>query len=168
MDLYNSIINLSKMFRYTMATDLRFVSFSEELEYLQTYLNLQRLRYGESLSVEIDVPDEIMDVSIPFNFLQPIVENAFTHGFSVEQENKQVQVHAMRSGNAVLIRMFNNGAHLDNMTLQRVQKSLENNSGHGLSLIYAKLKSAYQTDFAMEFESGEGRGTTVLVTVPIR
>lgn len=168
MDLYNSIINLSKMFRYTMATDLRFVPFSEEMEYLQTYLNLQRLRYGESLSVEIDVPDEVKDVSVPFNFLQPIVENTFTHGFSVEQEDKRVLIHAMKSGDTVMIRMFNNGAHLDQVTLQRVRKSLENNSGHGLSLIYAKLKSAYQSNFKMEIESREGNGTTILLMIPIR
>lgn len=168
MDLYTSIISLSKMFRYTMATDLKFVPFSEEVEYLQTYLNLQRLRYGDSLSVDIDIPKDLMDIQVPFNFLQPIVENAFTHGFAVEMEQKKVMVHAGRSGDTVLIHMFNNGRHLDEVTLRRVEKSLENNSGHGLSLIYAKLKSAYQDTFTMEFESQEGIGVTVLVTIPVK
>lgn len=165
--LYDAIIDLSKMFRYTMATDLRFMPFSSELEYLQTYLNLQRLRYGNTLDVRMDIPEELYSISMPFNFLQPIVENAFTHGFDITEEKKKIYIHAEKAGKYVKIRIFNNGNMLDPITLNRVRKSLENNTGHGLSLIYAKLKSAYHTDFMLDITSGEKNGTVVSVAFPI-
>lgn len=165
--LYDAIIDLSKMFRYTMATDLRFMPFASELEYLQTYLNLQRLRYGDTLDVRMDIPEELYSISMPFNFLQPIVENAFTHGFDITEEKKKIYIHAEKAGKYVKIRIFNNGNMLDPITLNRVRKSLENNTGHGLSLIYAKLKSAYHTDFILDITSGEKNGTVVSVAFPI-
>lgn len=165
--LYDAIIDLSKMFRYTMATDLRFMPLASEIEYLQTYLNLQRLRYGDTLDIRIDIPNELFKMSVPFNFLQPIVENAFTHGFDTAEDKKKIYINARKMGKYVKISIYNNGNTLDEITLNRVRKSLENNTGHGLSLIYTKLKLAYQTDFMMDITSDVQNGTIVFIAFPI-
>lgn len=51
-DLYSAIIDLSRMFRYTMRSDLRFVELESEILYIENYLNLQKLRYGDALKVK--------------------------------------------------------------------------------------------------------------------
>lgn len=165
-ELYDAIIDLAKMFRYTMASNLRFVELHSELEYLGTYLNLQRLRYKDKLLVDIDVKDDCSRTPVPFNFLQPIVENAFTHGFLFDGE-KRIRIEAKRENEYIVCSCYNNGLIPDEVTVNRIQKSLCNNSGHGLALIYAKLKSAYGTDFQMKISVEPEAGTCVRVRLPI-
>ncbi len=166
--LYDSIINLAKMFRYTMAADLRFVSLESELEYLGTYLDLQKLRYGKSLEVTYRIDDAMKSVMVPFNFLQPVVENAFTHGFADVDGRRKIRIEVEPDGEKAEIRVYNNGSNVDEVTLNRVKRSLPNNNGHGLSFIYDKLKAAYGTEFTMDICSGEKEETCVSVTVPAR
>jgi quercetin dioxygenase-like cupin family protein/ligand-binding sensor protein len=166
-DLYNAIIDLSKMFRYTMTVDLKFVSLSSEVEYLETYLNLQRLRYGKGLEVEYFIEDELQNISVPFNFLQPIVENAFTHGFSPSDNIKLIRINVERIKNTAKFSILNNGVPLNDITINRINRSLLNNTGHGLSLIYEKIKSAYVRDFKMEVVSNDKEETGVIVYIPI-
>lgn len=165
-DLYNAIIDLSKMFRYTMTVDLKFVTLKSEIEYLETYLNLQRLRYGQGLKVIYEIDDDIQNISVPFNFLQPIVENAFTHGFSPSDNDKLIKINVRKEKDKVRISILNNGVSLNYVTLNRVNKSLANNTGHGLSLIYNKLKSAYSTEFNMEIKANEQGYIEVIVVIP--
>lgn len=167
-DLYNSIIDLSKMFRYTMTVDLKFVSLSSEIEYLETYLNLQRLRYGGDLQVHYEIENKLNNIIIPFNFLQPIVENAFIHGFSPSDNKKMIRIKVQEIKNRVRISIVNNGVPLNKVTLNRVNKGLTSNTGHGLSLIYEKLKSAYSQNFKMEVTSNENNETYVIMEIPIK
>lgn len=67
-ELYDAIIDLSKMFRYTTKTKENFVPFSQEAAYLKTYLKLQKLRYEDSLQVDIKINTQLDDWLVPFNF----------------------------------------------------------------------------------------------------
>ena len=167
-ELYNAIIDLARMFRYTMKSELRFVALSSELGYLKNYLNLQRLRYGKALAIAYDVADELRHIAVPFNFLQPIVENAFIHGFRDCDLQKHIRVQVKTQGEYARISVYNNGTVLDEITLNRVTKGLTGNSGHGLSLIYTKMQSAYGADFAMDIQSNCREGTCVFVIIPIK
>lgn len=167
-DLYGAIIDLAKMFRYTMKSNMRFIALASELSYLENYLNLQHLRYGQALSVEYDIDDELRYIAVPFNFLQPIVENAFTHGFRNCDLQKRIRIQVEKVEKYAVISVYNNGTVLDDVTLNRVTKGIVGNSGHGLSLIYTKLQSAYGADFNMNIKSVQQEGTCVSVTVPIK
>lgn len=164
-DLYKSIINLSKMFRYTMVSDIEKVTLSKELEYLNTYLSLQKLRYKDGLKVQYEIEDECLDVSVPFNFLQPIVENAFIHGFMSYDFDKLVVIKIDTIGRKIRILMQNNGIGMMQEAQDRANRSLKSGSGHGLSLIYDKLKQCYDDNFLMEVGSVDGM-TTIKIEIP--
>lgn len=166
-DLYNSIIDLSKMFRYTMTVDLKFVLLNSEIEYLENYLNLQKLRYGEELEINYKISKNLRNIKVPFNFLQPIVENAFTHGFLHSDDKKLIKINVEKLKNKAKIAITNNGVSLSEVELNRANKSLINNTGHGLSLIYEKLKSAYGSDFSIEIKNINNKETSVIVVIPI-
>ncbi|MDD2447892.1 MAG: histidine kinase [Tissierellia bacterium] len=167
-DLYEAIINLSKMFRYTMTVDLNFVSLDAEIEYLETYLNLQRLRYVSQLEVQYYIDQELINMMVPFNFLQPVVENAFTHGFSPSDDKKIIKIIVRKSEDTAIITIINNGIPLNQVTMNRINKSITSNTGHGLSFIYEKLKSAYSEDFMMKVISNNNGETGVIMYIPIR
>ena len=155
------------MFRYTMATELRFVPLSSELEYLDTYLGLQKLRYREQLEINFAISSDVKTVQVPFNFLQPIVENAFVHGFSALEGERRIWVDAEKRDDVVEIRVTNNGSIPDDITVNRVRRSMAGNTGHGLSLIYEKLKSAYGDRFTMDICTISETGVRIIVTVPL-
>ncbi len=165
--LYNSIIDLSKMFRYTMTVDLRFVTLTSEIEYLETYLNLQKLRYGDDLEVLYNIEKGMDNIKVPFNFIQPIVENAFTHGFIPSNNKKLIKISVKKVKDKAKIVVLNNGVLLDDITLNRVNRGLYRNTGHGLSLIYEKLKSAYSDEFSMNITSSTKDDTKVSVIIPV-
>lgn len=165
-NLYNSIIDLGKIFRYTMSSELRYVSLEYELEYLKNYLNLQKLRYSDALDVEYDIQNDLLSIKIPFNFLQPIVENAFTHGFFEANVKKLIKIKVKQKNGKVYISVINNGLGLDKITLNRIEKSIQSNTGHGLSLIYQKLKMSYNLDFTFDISSTEDGETSVIIIIP--
>ena len=78
--LYQSIIDLSKMLRYSVRIRGRQIPLAVELDYLEAYLKLQKLRYPVGFSYKISMDPELEQAIVPFNFLQPVAENAFTHG----------------------------------------------------------------------------------------
>lgn len=166
-DLYSAIIDLSKMFRYTMRSDLRFVELEAEILYIKNYLNLQKLRYGEALKVEYVIPKDLYKISVPFNFIQPIVENAFTHGFRDIDKEKQIKIVASVDCQYVVIEICNNGTTLDESTIEKVKTGIRSNNGHGLSLIYTKFTSAYGSDFEMNIKSNSKEGTYIVIKIPI-
>lgn len=163
--LYGSIIDLAELFRYTMKTDRQFVSFEEELAYLNNYLNLQKLRYRENLKIFFDLTDALMGVAIPFNSLQTIAENAFIHGFGKAIGTKNIWIETRVHENKAEIKISNNGAGISPIDLNRINKSLAE-SGHGLSMIYTKLKEAFDEQFKMYLFSEENK-TGVILQIPI-
>lgn len=162
--LYNSIIDLSDLFRYTMRTNRRFIAFERELEYLNHYLNLQKLRYREDLCISYDLDDNLEGIAVPFNFLQPIAENAFVHGFDRDARCRKIWIVAKIEKGQVVISITNNGTPLHPITLNRVNRSLASGS-HGLSMIYTKLRDAFNEKFSINLISTV-QGTTVRVIFP--
>ncbi|MDR1308457.1 MAG: histidine kinase [Deltaproteobacteria bacterium] len=169
--LYTAIIQLSSMFRYIMPIDRSSVKLAQEIGYVENYLALQKLRYGDNLAVSKSFDDKVMGMTVPPNFLQPIVENSFTHGFRDYAGIMRIFLETSMTGNRGVIWVKNNGKRLDEASLLRVRKGLSSNSGHALSLIYTKLKSFYGEDFDMnitsEFSQDDGPMTMVTLDVPI-
>lgn len=78
------------MLRYSVRIRGRQIPLAVELDYLEAYLKLQKLRYPVGFSYKISMDPELEQAIVPFNFLQPVAENAFTHGFSNEKEKKLI------------------------------------------------------------------------------
>ena len=166
MDLYQSIIDLSKMFRYTMVQTAQIVPLSQEIEYLKSYLNLQKLRYGKDLSLSYSIAPECASTPVPFNFLQPIAENAFTHAFKQFDKPKKVSVRVSRGKGRTIIRISNNGNPPAVEDVNRISLSWASGSGHGLSFIYDKLKNCFGSDFEMKLNVTKQKQTHVTVSLP--
>ncbi len=163
---YQAITDLAKMLRYSSSDNLRTVRLEEEISSLRTYLHMQELRYGSGLTTEINCPPEVLDCIVPYNFLQPIVENAFTHGFTDMMSRKILKVEINKKDDRLLFTITNNGKLIDGMTVDRILTGMRTGSGHGLSLVYTRLRNVCGEDFSIEITSGEPGGTSVTVSLP--
>ena len=104
----------------------------------------------------------------PFNFLQPIVENAFTHGFVDFAGQKRLEIRVRAEDGRLCFLVANNGTAIDEITLNRIQNSMDRNSGHGMSLVCAKLEATYGDDFSITIHSAETQGTEIRLEIPCR
>ncbi len=166
-DLYSAIIDLSKLFRYTMDIESEFTQLENEINYVKKYLNLQKIRYGDELEIEYDLDESYNNISVPFNFLQPIVENAFVHGFKNRIDKKHLKIATFFCNERLRIIISNNGSYLSDHDICVVIQKIHNNSGHGLSLIHSKLQFAFGNNFKMDVVSKENEDTSFIVDIPI-
>lgn len=164
---YQAITDLAKMFRYSTSENLKNVPLREEISYLRTYLHMQQLRYGDLLTANISCQKNILARLVPFNFLQPFVENAFTHGFVDMVSQMVLNIFIKCQGDSMIFTISNNGALIDGTTVKRVLGGMRNNSGHGLSLVYAKLQNTYGGNFSIDMASNPEDGTSVIITLPL-
>lgn len=103
-------LGLSDFFKYSINREQKQLnSLSEELNAIRTYLEIEKVRFGERLSFEIDCPDELLDVQIPQLLIQPLVENAIKHGLSQITENGLIRISISREEKQLKIRIYDNG-----------------------------------------------------------
>lgn len=165
-DLYSGIIDLSKMFRFSSGEEYGMATFAEELEYVTIYLRLQSRRYGDELRILTEISPAISDIRVPFNFLQPIVENAFSHGFMEFDDEKMIRIQCLKKGSRAEIAISNNGNMIDMAGVAQLHRHLTSGSRNGLSLIYQKLEMAYGEHFDMWITSSFDL-TTVHLSIPL-
>src|SRR4051812_43660827 len=85
------------------------VTLGEELETLQTYLEIESIRFGDRLTVEFAAPDELIELPVPNFILQPLVENAIKHGVAPTSRAVIVRVGARREGQDLILSVSDNG-----------------------------------------------------------
>ena len=91
----STLMRLSSLLRTVLRSGREISTLGEELNIISTYLDIERARFEDRLSVRIDVSAELRDLNIPSLLLQPLVENAIKHGISKSSEGGQIRVSAI-------------------------------------------------------------------------
>jgi hypothetical protein len=149
------IAGLSDLLRYALdrAGNQR-VTVHEEAGMLRRYLEIQRLRFADRLTFEIDVPADVGRAVIPVLLLQPLAENAIRHGIARSAGPGRVTVRAFRRDDALHIEMFNSG-----------RLALPVERGIGLANTVARLEQLYGDQQRFDLQNSAG-GVTAEVTIP--
>ncbi|MDR7865354.1 MAG: sensor histidine kinase [Sporomusaceae bacterium] len=161
------IIELSDFFRRSLKTSRDFVTLKEELEHVESYLTLEKARFGPRLTIVRIIDDEALNVLIPTFTIQPLVENAVKHGLLAQETGGTVSITACRNGNSVDIVIADDGAGISSATLAQVLVTgFGKGAGVGLSNVNERLKNIYGPKHALAIDSVEGQGTRVSLTIP--
>lgn len=136
------------------------VSLRRELQFLDSYLDIERARFEERLQVVIDIDAEAMNAEVPNMFLQPLVENSIQHGISKKAQVGLITIYGHRQSNRVLITIDDNGGG------SRGQSD-SGGLGIGLSNTQARLQQLYGLDFAFHLITTTD-GTRVEIDIPFR
>ena len=165
MTLYQAIVDLSKMFHYTLRNTSVTAEIRQELQYLKAYLQLQKLRTGADLSVAFEVPEELLGRQIPFNLLQPLAENAFHYGFLPGEEKKLI-LRITPRGTDTLITLENSGRSMTEEEIQAINEGMRQTTTHGLSMIRQKLENLYGDRYVFEAAGRSGGGMKIRILIP--
>jgi uncharacterized RmlC-like cupin family protein/ligand-binding sensor protein len=168
MKTYDSVIDLSNMFRYSLRNNSNKILLKEEVDYLKNYIALQQLRYGDNLEVDFEIPEKLEKVCIPFNCLQQIVGNCFKHGFKDMKGRIRIVIHAESDEREIRIAIEDNGMGMESEELYELVERLRDGSGRnsGLMMTTSKLKSFYGDAFSIEIDSRPEGGTRVTLSLP--
>lgn len=101
------VLDLSDLFRASLDASTRLISLREEVEIVRGYLRIEEVRLGDKLVLNWDLPDELMDASVPRLILQPLVENAVLHGISRLEARGMLSIVATRQGRFLVIDVEN-------------------------------------------------------------
>lgn len=137
------------------------VTLAEEMAFLEHYLAIQRIRFGDTLRIETNISPDAKYTSVPCLFLQPLVENAIRHGISRRSSGGTVVITATRVKDRVEIRVTDDGIGLPDHWV------LENCAGLGLSITRQRVAGLYPngtSQFGITRRSGGG--TEVAITLP--
>jgi signal transduction histidine kinase len=151
------IVRLSRLLRLALdEANTKEVTLAHELGCLEPYLELEKLRLGDRLSVTMDIEPAAREALMPGMMLQPLVENAIRHGIAPRTAPGTVAIRARRDGEALLLEVEDDGAGL----------AVDAANGVGLSNTRARLRELYGSLSTLELDGGPGRGTRVRVSVP--
>lgn len=175
-DVANSIKLLGKAMRYVLEnTGTSFITLKKEIDYIETYLRIQKFRFGDRVNFALEVAGDIMTEKVlilPF-LLQPVIENAIVHGLEEMTENGQIRVELTRTEELLQVMVSDNGVGMDREELERLQENVNRNtlnagSSIGLGNINRRIKLCYGREYGIYIESKRGEGTRVILRIPIK
>lgn len=138
------------------------VSLGEELDYLGVYLDIEKIHFGDRLTVSLVIDPAARDALVPFLVLQPLVENAITHGIGPRLAPGYVRVDAEVRGRRLVLRVSDTGVGMSPGAVERVDH------GVGLSNTRARLAHLYGADSRLSFTAGEQGGVVVEIELPLK
>lgn len=162
------LIALSQFFRRSLSYRGNFITLQDEIEYITTYLALEKARFGEKLDIRLRVDPRLIGVQVPILTLQPLVENSVVHGLAPKEEGGFVAIRAHRVRNEIHVFIVDNGIGMDGERLRRVmEEGFGTNMGLGLSNVNDRLVSLYGEEYRLQIRSRAGTGTAIRVRIPI-
>src|SRR5262249_8098892 len=136
------------------------VPLSREWEFVSSYLELERIRLGDRLRVSIDADPEALEVAVPPFALQPLVENAITHGVATRAAGGRVAVSAKRGDGRLRLSVSDDGPGATEAEIAASPRL-------GLRLLRERLAALYGDRARVRFEAPAGGGLAVSLELPI-
>ena len=155
------VVKLSKVLRRLLRKHENFSSLREELSFIEDYLAIEVVRFGDKLRFEKDVAEDTLDMLVPSMLLQPLVENSIKHGIGGKVEGGTIRIRTSRGGSRLHLLVEDDGVGIPEEKLATVL-----DHGIGVSNVHERLKVLFGNDYRMWIESQPGQGTRVQLEVP--
>lgn len=167
---------LGKSMRYVLDnTGIQYTTLAKELSHIETYLQIQKLRFGDRVNYILECRDGLdpEHIEILPLLLQPIIENAILHGLEEVENNGRIKVTITKdpaNGGCIAIAISDNGCGMDAKTLAGMRRNLEkgtmnNRYGIGLYNVNQRIRICYGDSYGLSIQSVQGEGTTVTARI---
>ncbi|MHB8073967.1 histidine kinase [Desulfosporosinus fructosivorans] len=158
---------LSDLLRYNLKQDDELHTIGAEMDNIEKYLYIQKVRFKNRLEYEIDMPDNIKPYRIPNMIIQPIVENALIHGITPKRDGGRIKIYAEKYKNDINISVIDNGNGFPKEVLHSLQQS-ENKLGIGFRSTDKRLKRYFGEHYGLKIAKSDFSGSTVTISIPTK
>lgn len=157
------IFHLSNILRRLLQKHENFTPLSEELAFIDDYLAIEVVRFGEDkLKIVKEIEEPTLSLMVPSMLLQPLVENAVRHGLAPRVEGGVIYLRSSRENGRLLLEVRDNGVGISPGQLDQVHQH-----GIGMSNVRERLRVLYGSEFTFRIESPAGGGTSICIGVPL-
>jgi two-component system LytT family sensor kinase len=156
------IVGLSEFLRRASEDSHRpQVTLAEEVEYLQRYVDIQKVRFGERLRVSVDIPADLLEAQVPNLLLQPLVENAIKHGVATRVVGGNIRVAGARRDGSICLSVYNDGPAFPEDWQTKA-------TGVGLANLRTRLQILHGDASELQMRRAGADGVEVVVTLPLK
>ncbi|HEY2018248.1 MAG TPA: sensor histidine kinase [Bryobacteraceae bacterium] len=155
------VVKLSKVLRRLLRKHENFSPLRDELSFIEDYLSIEVVRFGDKLRFEKDVAGDTLDMIVPSMLLQPLVENSIKHGLSSKVEGGTIRIRTHRSDSKLHLLVEDDGVGIPEARLATLL-----DQGIGVSNVNERLKVLFGNEYRMWIDSQPGRGTSIQIEMP--
>jgi two-component system LytT family sensor kinase len=155
------ILKLSSILRRLLRKHESMARLRDELEFIDDYLAIELVRFGDKLRFERDIDPNTLDMYIPSMLLQPLVENSVKHGLSTKVEGGTIRIETRVAAGRLHLRVEDDGVGIPEHKLARML-----DSGIGVSNVRERLKVLFGSNYRMWIDSQPGGGTRIAIEFP--
>ncbi|CAM3982525.1 histidine kinase [Paenibacillus alkaliterrae] len=159
------VSGLAKFYRLSLNQGNVYIPLEKELEQIETYLDIQKIKYADAFTVYFDIDSDIADCQVIKLILQPFVENIFKHAWFGEQI--AIRITGRRVGENIELKVIDNGIGMKPNTVKNVLAGPSQSDSYGLKNVDDRIKLRYGDEFGIHIGSVYGGGTTVLIRLPV-
>lgn len=175
LDVIEICDQFAQLLRYSTDTRSKTATMAEEIENVHNYLLLSKARYEDNLEFSINIPENLSSIIVPKLTLQPLVENAMTHGFDGRNVKRCLQINGQVEAGQLILEIRDNGNGFSPETLEKLQEQLrqieagqltvEEVGGH-IGLANTCLRLYYYSHGSMHVSIRNDNGAVVRLTMP--
>ena len=165
-DQINTIVTrLGRLLRGVIHVKREKVTVREELELVESYLNIQKIRFSDRLFFRFRVDPDVMEATIPRFTIHPLVENAIVHGFENKNGKMFLMVSGYRDGGNLVFDIIDNGVGMTPETIGRIFTE-RNGDSTGILNVHRRIGLYYGESWGIRISSEPGKGSVVTVVMP--
>lgn len=164
--------SFAQMMRYSLADIKSYVTLRQELDYIENYLAIQKIRFGSRIDYTIHCSEQLENMFIPFFSIQPLVENAIEHGILGKPSGGKLTLQCLCSENVIKIEIRDNGVGIPAAQLQELIRTLkspepprERTQHVGLYNCYHRFHLTFKKLALFDIKSQPGKGTTITILI---
>lgn len=166
------LLKTSHLLRYGLEMQNRLSDFKRELHALQYYIDIQKLRFGDKLAIQVDVQDmeAIGNVAIPGMIFQPLIENAVKHGLKDCVKDGLIGIEIRKTAGNINIKVFDNGQGMEKPMLKQLIENDYHAPGStslGLYNVVHRLKAYYAERVSIDIQSDIGCGFAIYISIEL-
>ena len=155
------VLRLSNVLRRLLRKNENFSALREELSFIEDYLAIEMVRFGDKLRFEREIAEDTLDMLVPSMLLQPLVENCIKHGLSSKVQGGTIWIRTHRSQSKLCLAVEDDGIGIPESKLAAILAQ-----GIGVSNVNERLKVLFGKEYRMWVDSQPGRGTRVEIELP--
>jgi two-component system sensor histidine kinase YesM len=165
---------LSKLFRISISKGREFISISDEIAHVESYLTIQEMRYKDKFEYLIEIDPDLYNCTILKITLQPLVENAIYHGIKEVDHKGTIRITGEELDGNIKLEVIDNGKGMTNKEMEKLNRSLNTSTdssglsrqGMGVHNVHERIQLYFGKDYGLSYFHADGGGTRITVLIP--
>ena len=172
-NIVDAIDALAHVLKYSMSRDNRLVTLAEELDNIKNFTCIHNYRYQNYCKLDIDFPEDMMDLRMMKFILQPVVENAIIHGYDKAREQITIRIYGYTEEEMLYLFVEDDGVGISDQVIEQFETSRQTTAkgskmtGIGLDHVDTCIRITFGEEYGLKLERCGERGTSVTFQLPV-